>query len=793
MAGTAIPAAPPLPGAAKTTTAAPASRAKPAAAKPAPSKEEVAGRPPSGKSPGKTATKVPPGTRKSGNGTTAKAAPQPPRERPATRIVGSEPGQADERARRAVAGRRLDASDADPRESPELAKMRDLDQLLFPLKKGGVAGPWPAEVEVGGVPPRVEATGLPNAAPIGGEATAVPRPELAWATALEKPDFPVRLDASVVRYLTYYKENPKGRNLLAGWIRKSGRYGAPVRKLLRDRGLPQDLMWLALVESGFDPTIHSHAGAAGLWQFVPSTARIYGLTVTRRVDERLDPERSTVAALNHLEDLHTRFGSWELAFAAYNMGYGGLLAAIRKFNTNDYWELRRLEAGLPYETALYVPKIASIAIAARNCKVFGCDKIELDDPEPFGEQGVEAAIVAPGVTLEEVAEAVGVRVAHLAALNPHLLGSRLPPIDHTLDGRRGWTVHVPRGRGALARSLAPKENPPHQLSTYTVRWGEPTEHVAARHGTTAGHLEQLNELEPGESARAGTVLFVPTRTRPRSDIDAAAEVAGAHGIGKSGRPLFVVPGHDFYQPGRRRVFYQPVLGDTLEDVAESCNVSVGDLRRWNHLDGRTALQEGMTLQIFVPKDAHPRNVLLIEAEQVETVAIASKPFFEHFVGTMGRERLEVVAQAGDTFSSIAGKHGMSVNMLERVNQRSRKSKLAPGEKIVVYAKRQAPAISRPAPVKSQPLDDDTLDGDEEGDRANRGTDDAAEPRAPKASETAARPEARRDATPAKTEETAASDLPPTKTDDPAAATQPPAGPIAPAPIAVPETPTSPGG
>ena len=129
-----------------------------------------------------------------------------------------------------------------------------------------------------------------------------------------------------------------------------------MRRVLREQGLPEDLIWVSLVESGFDPAIRSPAGAAGLWQLMPDGARIYGLVVDRWIDERLDPERSTDAAARYLADLHRRFGAWELALAAYNMGYGGLLAAIRKYNTNDYWELSRFESGIPFETALYVPR-----------------------------------------------------------------------------------------------------------------------------------------------------------------------------------------------------------------------------------------------------------------------------------------------------------------------------------------------------------------------------------------------------------------------------------------------------
>lgn len=643
----------------------------------------------------------PPGKRAANTRTSRK----PPEKRPVRqdpplpRLPGTEPGKPDERARTSIVGKRVDASLADPRESPELVKLREIDNLLFPRSRVGASSPVAADR----AQPNVDASGLPL--PRGGRPAssderrgpASEEPELAWIANLEKPDFPVRLDPAVVRYLTYYKDNPRGRSLIAAWVKKSGRYGASIRKVLDQFGLPRDLLWLALVESGFDPTIHSHAGAAGLWQFVPSTGRIYGLTVTRRVDERLDPERSTLAAAKHLSDLHARFGSWELAFAAYNMGYGGLLSAIRKFNTNDYWELRRLEAGIPYETALYVPKIASIAIATRNCKVFGCESIEPDDPEPFGDSGAEAVLIAPGVTLVEVSEAVGVRIEQLSALNPQILGARLPPVEQASDGRRGWTLYVPRGKADLARNLAPKPTPAHKLASYTVRWGEPTEHIAARFGTTAAHLEQLNDLEPGEAAKAGSSIFVPAQAKPKSDEAAAKEVAGAHGLGRTGKPLVIVPESLVEQTNLHRVFYQPVLGDSLDDVAKACAVDADDLRRWNHLDRHASLQEGMTLQLWLAPNARPSGVLLLEAGQVETMTVESPAFFEHFVGGLGRRRLEVTAEPDDTWSKLAARHGMSVGMLERVNHRGRRSKLKAGDKVVVYSKAAlAPPPSPPA-------------------------------------------------------------------------------------------------
>lgn len=254
------------------------------------------------------------------------------------------------------------------------------------------------------------------------------------------------------------------------------------------------------------------------------------------------------------------------------------------------------------------------------------------------------------------------------------------------------------------------------MTTYRVRWGEPTDHIASRFGTSPSHIEKLNDLESGESARAGVSLFVPAHVRPRSDSEAARSIAGVHGPGQTGNPILVVPSEEFTYPDRQRVFYQPVLGDSAEDVAEVCNVTATEVRHWNHLDRGAALQDGMTLQLFVPKDAHLRDVLLLDPAQVETVPVASNAFHNHFLGKLHRERIEVVATQGDTWSGLANRYGLSVGMLERINQKSRSSKLHPGEHVVVYARQHALTAEPSDPevtVFSDDSDDDSEDDSED--------------------------------------------------------------------------------
>src|SRR5690606_11398826 len=138
----------------------------------------------------------------------------------------------------------------------------------------------------------------------------------------------VRWDDRVIRYLEFFRDDPRGNRFIRAWLRRVDRYGPMIRRRLEAEGLPRDLIFVAMVESGFDPTARSHAGAAGMWQFVRRTGEEFGLTVDHWADRRLDPEAATVAAGRYLGQLRARFGTWELAFAAYNMGYGALLRSI---------------------------------------------------------------------------------------------------------------------------------------------------------------------------------------------------------------------------------------------------------------------------------------------------------------------------------------------------------------------------------------------------------------------------------------------------------------------------------
>ena len=602
---------------------------------------------------------------------------------------GTKPAQAgvaDPAIRRAVAGGPTITDVTNGVESPELKALREAERELFPPAMPW-SSPWPSElpspVAQGGAP-IVHASGVPptpivTTPPLVAEGGR----DLKWLVGLQTPDLPVRWEPRLVRYLELYKDDPRAHAAMGYWLRRSGRYRDVVRKTLRQKGLPEDLFWLSMIESGFDPTARSPAGALGLWQFMAETGRQYGLPQDRWIDHRLDVVAATSAAADFLSDLHRRFGSWELAMAAYNMGYGGLTAVVRRYNTNDFWALSKLEGALPWETTLYVPKIVAAAIVAKNPAAFGFGDFAVDPALEF-----EEVAVPPGTSLASVAQAAGVAQKDVEALNPELRASRTPPRE--TEGDKTHPVKVPPGKAALVTANLAKQrgaDPP--LERYVVRFGESLDQIAQARGTTAAKLVEVNAIAPGELVRGGMVLLVPPAKAGAPPAVAAVAAAPAD------KASVVVPADVFVYPGRKRVFYKVTTGDTLAEVAAALKVGVDDLRRWNDVDPTARLVEGMTLQAFVPEGTDLSKVVTLAEADVRVVPVGSDEFFALSDALKGKKRVPVIAKAGDTLESVGKRYGISVATMERINRRGRNEPLKEGDALVVWTANAA-ASSAPA-------------------------------------------------------------------------------------------------
>ncbi|WP_394823252.1 transglycosylase SLT domain-containing protein [Pendulispora albinea] len=673
-----------------------------------------------GLSPPKRVAKAPDsnaGPKKGGGGSGA------PARKPANGASGRGKGPAvksatrtpDVNARRQVAGGSTSDDVAAGYESTELRTLHEAERELFPPASPVPGTSWPAELgsPLSAAPeyPHVHASGLPPAPVASAPPSAEGGRDLSWMADLKLPDFPIRWDPRVVRYLEFFKDDPRGRTMLAIWYRRSGRYRSMVSRVLRRKSAPEDLFWLAMVESGFDPAARSPVGALGLWQFMPETGRQYGLLQDRWVDHRLHPQLATEAAADFLNDLHRRFGSWELAIASYNMGYAGMLALVRKFNTNDFWTLSRLEGALPWETTLYVPKIMAAAIVGRNLAVFGISEDKVEPAVAYDE-----VAVPPGTALSSVASAIGAPTKEISELNLELRAQRTPPLDPSdpkPDPARpgealaaiGYPVKVPAGKGVvLAQNMAKIKKNFVAPERYVVRFGESLEQIASARSIALAKIIELNGIAQGEVVRGGTVLLLP----PGKGGGSAPSPASSGPAASSGdKPVVIVPSDVFVYPDRRRVFYRVVTGDTLRDVAGTFHVSVDEIRRWNEIDPVGRLQEGMTLQLFVPADADLSKVMVLSENDVRTIAVGTEDFFTYWEGQKGRRRITVAAKAGETIEMIGRRYGVTPASMERINRKSRNEGLKEGEVVVVYlppnSKSADPGASAIDPFAGEPL------------------------------------------------------------------------------------------
>jgi len=654
----------------------------------------------------------------------AVAPPKPPAKKPASPVAktppkpGTKPGARttpgvrppDALARRQVAGGPTADDVAFGAETPELRALREAELELFPPAIPPLGSPWPSDLASPLTAteslPRVHATGLPPPPPPSSPRLAEGGRDLTWLTHLQLPDLPVRWDARLVRYLEFFKDDPRGHQLLAFWVKRSGRYRDAVRRALRKKALPEDLCWVPMVESGYDALARSPAGAGGLWQLTADTAHLYGLSTDRWADQRFNASAETDAAVEMLGDLYRRFGSWELAMAAYNMGYGGVMNVVRRYNTNDYWALSRLEAALPLETVLYVPKLIAAAIVGRNPAVFGIADVVPDMPIDGDE-----VRVPPGTPLSAVATAAGCTLKDFEALNLELRAGRTPPAAPGATSEAAmYPVKVPFGKGAAALANLPRarESQP-ALERYVVRFGESLDQIATAHKTSASRISELNAIASGEIIRGGTVLLVPHLA---AGPPAKADPPSAPAASDATRPVAVVPPDMFVYPDRKRVFYRVLTGDTLPDIAHVLHVDVDDLRRWNDLDPAARLQDGMTLQVFVPEGTDLSHAAVLGENDARVLTAGSEDFFTYWEGTKGKKRVVVTAKAGETIESIGRAHGVNAASMERINGRGRKEVLKAGETVVVYLpapnmtpKSGVAAVSRDGvePVPNGPL------------------------------------------------------------------------------------------
>ena len=446
-------------------------------------------------------------------------------------------------------------------------------------------------------------------------------------------DLPLMMTDPVAGYISYFSS--RGRPTLEHALARSGRYQEMIQRVLKEEGVPQELIYLAQAESGFHPLALSRAGARGMWQFMASRAKGYGLERNWWIDERQDPEKSTRAAAHHLKDLYNEFGDWYLAMAAYNSGPGTVQSAVKRTGYADYWELYKRNV-LPKETRNYVPIILAVTIMAKNPRQYGLDTVVTDKPVPY-----DAVKIDYPVDLRLVAECVDASASDLQDLNPSLLRLTTPK-------DREFELHLPAG--TKDRYLTAITAIPPDMRVWwryhKVVSGDTLASVASAFHTSRQAIVQANNLDGDNDLKTESELIIPV-------------APGKH------------PSDEVASYSRRATTYKVRKGDTVETVAENFGVPPAMVRRWNHLKGESvAGRHVLYIHLPVAPDANAKPQIASKPRSKNSLrASASKTVVHHKV------------QRGETLSSIAKSHNTTVDALKENNRNL--ANLRPGMILVI--------------------------------------------------------------------------------------------------------------
>lgn len=392
---------------------------------------------------------------------------------------------------------------------------------------------------------------------------------------------PTEINPMVEKWISYFQG--RGRPHMERYLARSGRYEKLMKKVLRDQGLPEDLFYIALIESGFNGVAKSHAAAVGYWQFIRGTGKRYGLEINPMVDERRDPVLATQAAAEYFKGLYSYFGSWYLAMASYNVGENRVKREVVKLSTNDFWELVRKKR-LPKETMNYVPKFIAAKIIAKDPDKYGFGEIDYLPPIEFD----HIAITQP-VSLRLMAEKLNFNYEDLKALNPKFKGVIAPLKTDSETVLRIPPGMIEQAKVAATESVVDKAEfiaDAGDTQSYKVRRGDTLNTIARKFRTTVAYLRDLNDLPRKKRLSVGSAIYVPDRTplkeKSQPIKDNTQIVAG--GLIREGTLRFHI------------VQY----GDSLYQIASKYNVTLDSLKKVNNLKKGKIIKVGT--KILIPGD-----------------------------------------------------------------------------------------------------------------------------------------------------------------------------------------------
>ncbi len=493
---------------------------------------------------------------------------------------------------------------------------------------------------------------------------------------------PVPMNRLVESSIGFLLRNPDKH--LNRWLSRGDTYLPMIEKIFAEVGIPDELKYLAMIESGLNPRARSWARAVGMWQFIAATGRHYGLEINSWVDERMDPEKSTRAAARHLKDLYTRYGDWHIAMAGYNCSPRCIKRAISRAKNNghsdpDYWDMYPY---LPRETRGYIPMFIAAALVASNPEAFDVPPVQPGPSYEYHQVPVQGML-----SLAKLADMASTDQATLKALNPNLRRGSLPPSTGV------FYLRIPVGSydSFVARYDALPESAKKPSGEYIVRSGDTLGKIGRDYGVSVSKLMQRNGLKTTR-IRTGQRLVVPVSDYSNSLPDPA--LASSNGavieygrrsqrpiVSKKAIPPIASGGNIVFassrQPsgpsaatrtdtgGKPRIIYTVRSGDTLGRIASRYKVTVAQLQNWNNISGSRI---------------HVNDRLTVYSDQN-----VSK------TGS-GQSTITYRVTSGDTLGKIASRHRVTVNQLRQWNGISG-SKIRIGQRLVIYTQSGRPSLT----------------------------------------------------------------------------------------------------